>query len=212
MSERPAATKLCPLCGEEIKAIARKCRYCGEYFDEDGGVGHSPKSGIWRDGNQLVMTRDAELPYVCIKTNRPADVWLPRTVSWYPKWTLVLLPLGLLVFVIVAGLLRKQAPIRVGLCESRRVARIWTIGLAWGGIMLGLGLLMVGITSEKQQPASLAASLIPLGCLLFFASAILGATLPRIVSAVYINEDFIWLKGVHPDYLARFPEFPGVKD
>lgn len=210
MSELSAATKLCPLCGEEIKAIARKCRFCGEYFDEDGGVGHSPKSGIWRDGNQLVMTRDAELPYVCIKTNRPADVWLPRTVSWYPRWTLVLLPLGLLVFVLVAGLLRKQAPIRVGLCESRRVGRLWTIGLAWGGIVLGLGLLMLGILWEKQQPE--AASLIPLGCLLFFASAILGATLPRIVSAVYINEDFIWLKGVHPDYLARFPEFPGVKD
>jgi len=211
MSERPAATKLCPMCGEEIKAIARKCRFCGEYFDEER-VGHSPKSGIWRDGNQLVMTRDAELPYVCIKTNQPADVWLPRSVSWYPRWTLVLLPLGLLVFVIVAGLLRKQAGIRVGLCESRRVGRLWTIGLAWGGIVLGLGMLMVGIISERQQPASLAASLIPLGCLLFFASAILGDSLPRIVSAAYINEDFIWLKGVHPDYLARFPEFPGVKD
>ncbi|MFN9197818.1 MAG: hypothetical protein ACK5WR_07090 [Planctomycetaceae bacterium] len=211
MSELSAPTKLCPMCGAEIKAIARKCRFCGEYFDDEG-VGHSPKSGIWRDGNQLVMTRDAELPYVCIKTNRPADMWLPRTVSWYPRWTLVLLPLGLLVFVIVAGLLRKQAGIRVGLCESRRVGRLWTIGLAWGGIVLGLGMLMVGIISERQQPASLAASLIPLGCLLFFASAILGDSLPRIVSAAYINEDFIWLKGVHPDYLARFPEFPGVKD
>lgn len=131
MSERPAATKLCPMCGEEIKAIARKCRFCGEYFDEEG-VGHSPKTGIWRDGNQLVMTREAELPYVCIKTNQPADVWLPRSVSWYPRWTLVLLPLGLLVFVLVAGLLRKRAVIRVGLCESRRVARLGTIGLAWG--------------------------------------------------------------------------------
>jgi hypothetical protein len=84
--------------------------------------------------------------------------------------------------------------------------------LAWGGIVLGLGLLMVGISSEQQQPGNLAASLIPLGCLLFFASAIVGDTLPRIVSAAYINEDYIWLKGVHPDYLARFPEFPGVKD
>jgi hypothetical protein len=28
-----ADTKPCPNCGEEIRAIARKCRFCGEYLD-----------------------------------------------------------------------------------------------------------------------------------------------------------------------------------
>jgi hypothetical protein len=76
--------------------------------------------------------------------------------------------------------------------------------------VLGLGLLILGAVLEKRQPE--AAWLIPVGIVLFFASAIVGATLPTIVSAAYLNEDHIWLKGVHPDYLARFPEFPGVKD
>ncbi len=88
--------------------------------------------------------------------------------------------------------------------------RVWTIVLSWGGIALGLGLLMVGSVLETHHPPS--AWLIPLGGYSVFSSAIVEDTLPRIVSAAYITEGFLWLKGVHPDDLARFPEFPGVKD
>lgn len=40
-------TKQCPMCGEEILAVAKKCKHCGEYFTDDGSaLGVNAKSRL----------------------------------------------------------------------------------------------------------------------------------------------------------------------
>jgi hypothetical protein len=205
MSGTSTETKPCPMCGQEIKAIARKCRFCGEMLDGSS----TDQAEIWRDGKLLVMRKGAELPYRCIKTNAPADVWLKRELSWAPWWVLALLLMSLPIGLIAYLLAGKRARIRVGLCERRRAARVRAIWIAWLLALLGIGLMICGGVFADQQPNLPLVYLFPAGFLSLLVGLLMGATLPHVVRAAKITDDYVWLKGAHPDYLAALPEFLG---
>ncbi|HVW02309.1 MAG TPA: hypothetical protein VHB77_18290 [Planctomycetaceae bacterium] len=203
---------VCPMCAEYNWKSAKVCRFCGEHLTPKK-LSRKHLSGVWRDRNQLVMSKDAELPYRCVKTNEPAELSLRRKLSWHAPVIFVTIFAGLLVYVIAAIILSKKADIQVPI--SRRIQkRRWTAILA--GWLLGLGglaviiLTCVSLANSPNRTSQDAIPFLIIGGIVFVVfSAFVSSLIASIVKPARITDTHVWLKGVHSDYLALLPEWPG---
>ena len=204
-SSKPDQSKICPMCGAKTAIKARKCSNCGETLAGVQGVDGRAIDSIWRQDNQLVMRKDAQLPAICVKTNQPATSWLRRKLSWHSPGYYLLILISLLIYIIVALIIRKTADIKIGLSRPIVVRRRWAIAGGWLGGLLGIGLFIAGVS---QNPSG-SPGLVILAIIVGLGSIITGLFMSRMVVATKITNEYVWLKGIHPEYLNAFPEFPG---
>jgi hypothetical protein len=167
--------------------------------------------GLYRKGNQLVMHKMARLPDRCVKTNKPAGGRrVCRHFVWVHPLVWLSLPLGGVPFLILAPLLRKESIIYVALSEdwlnNRRHARKigWWLGLIGAAIAVPFYAILASTDGQSLWAA---------GPLALSVAATLGAIIyssmaSYMVRPVRITDDYVWLKGVHPDYLADLPPWP----
>jgi hypothetical protein len=103
--------------------------------------------------------------------------------------------------------LSKKATINIGLTDEwygRRRMRIiitWLLVLASGGMLLATCVLM-------DQVGDLMPLLMLAGFLLFIGALIFGVLATRIVTPAEITDHHVFLKGVHPEFLAGLPDWP----
>ena len=195
-------TKPCPFCGETIKQIAIKCRFCGEL------IGNDELPGLFRKGNQLVMHRRANLPARCLKTNLPADRWLERTVNWHPPFVTVLMLLGPLPFIVGFMVTRKQARLNIPMSEARFWRRRFQLLIAWFIVLVGISLFVAGVMNTGMRRDELVAWLILSGIASFLIGVIFAVIIASPVAAAKMTASHVWLKKVHPEVLDMLPVWP----
>ncbi len=148
------------------------------------------------------MSRDAILPPRCVKCNVPTHLRLKRKLSWHHPAIYLIILVALLIYFIVAMVLRKSANIEIGLCDEHLAKRrrdLWiTIGLLVVGL-LGLGL-AIGFSDGTY---------LIIGFLALIASLIYGIVAVRVVAPAKIDDRFVWLSGVNKQYLDELPQWPG---
>jgi len=209
VDDAPAAsspkTKTCPMCGATNKFSAGECSACGESLTP---FSLTTRGQVFRDGQRLVMTKGAELPYRCIKTNEAADNLLKRKLYWHPPWVYIILLVSPLIYIILALVLRQSADVKIPLCQRIRRRRLYAILSAW---FCGLGMfamIFVGIILTEPRYLGDAGLIVAFGG--FFAGLIgliVSLMFANIVSPTKIDKTHVWLKGVHPDYLDGLPDW-----
>ena len=160
-------------------------------------------AGVWRERSKLVMSKDAILPDRCVKCNVPTTGRLRRKLSWHHPAIYLIILIALLIYFIVAMVLRKSATIEIGICDEHKAKRNRNLLITW--ILVGLGILGFLLAAAMED-----GTFVLLGILALFGALIFGLIAVRIVTPARIDDKFVWLNGVNKEYLDELPQWIGA--
>lgn len=164
-----------------------------------GLPGYGGGGGVWRDGRTLIMQKTARMPDRCIKCGVDANGSnLRKTLRWHHPALALLILAGVLIYLIVALIVRKSATVEISLCEDHlRKHRVAVVG-SWLIFLAGIAFMVLAIGTESGGSALF-------GLLLLFGSAISAATWARVVSVKKIDDYYVMLRGIDESFLDLLP-------
>ena len=147
------------------------------------------------DGNYLKVPREgAVLARRCVRCNEPGAKELLRELHWHSPWLYIMAVFpGILIYALVAMIVRKKASVQVSLCERHVSLRHAGIAIGWGGPV-------AGIAAIFTVPGEMGA-LFLLIALLF--APLTGMLMARVVDARRIDDTYAWLS-VGKAFLASY--------
>lgn len=150
-----------------------------------------PTEGLRREGDLVVIpVRGTRFPDRCVVCNQPAVKRLGRKLYWHVPFVYALICIGVLVYAIVALIVRKGAQFEVGLCEAHATRRRNGILIGWLGFF---ACLVATIAVADRAPA-----LMLLFIVLMIAAPVVGILMTQVVTAKRIDKQYAWLKVGRP--------------
>ncbi len=156
------------------------------------------EGGVWRDGTILIMQKTARLPDYCIKCGVAANgSHLTRNLSWHHPALYLLIFAGLLIYAIVALIVRKSARIDISMCHDHIRKHRNTVAVGWLIFLAGVAFIVFAIANQSGGSALFGSALV-------LASAIYS-TFVKVVTVKKIDDHYVWLKGIDESFLAMLP-------
>lgn len=163
--------------------------------------------GPWRDGKILVVGKGAPLPELCFKCGGTPTKHLNRKLTWHHPAIYLTILVNLIVYVIVALIVRKTEKVRIPVCAAcngRRLRNnvIGTLVFLLSVVLLGYGVSSSGTGSDYSTAFLLS------GTLLILFSLLLAFSF-QFATARKINDRFVWINKAGKNLLDTLPQWPG---
>jgi hypothetical protein len=147
--------------------------------------------GVRREGDLVVIpVNGTRFPDRCVVCNQPAVKRLQRKLYWHPQPLYALICIGVLIYAIVAIIVRKVAHFEIGLCDAHVKRRRNGILIGWLGFFAGL---VATIAVADRAPALMAVFMVAM-----VALPVVGIVMTQVISAKRIDNQFAWLKVGRP--------------
>lgn len=160
--------------------------------DADGAV-------VWRDGNAVVAVRDRAFPLRCVKCNAPVQkqAMHERMFYWHTPWLYLLILLNILIYAIVAVVVRKKTRHDVALCRPHLRRRRIFIAIGWSGLVAPF----IGAALSPDIG-------VMVGLLLAFVLILSGIFGSRVITAGKIDGRHVRFTGCGKAFVDSLPSLP----
>jgi hypothetical protein len=159
----------------------------------------SATRGIHREGDALVVPRLCTLPPRCVKCNAPmAGSYLEKKLYWHSSGWYFLVFVNLIIYAVVASMVRKSATLEYGLCATHQQARR-------RGVAIIIALLVGGLALGIAGPAFDVPELLVVLPIAWLAAAIYAIVRTNVLKAVHIDDLNARIRGASAEFLGSLP-------